>query len=102
MDCREGWIVTQLCTDVIAELEQLRRDVDQRPGVLLQKLNGAQHPDNTVPDRPFRGRPMVSKRQSTCAVCGQQIKVDDDIVYNGDLRRAAHLGCGQPILRGAK
>src|SRR5689334_14372722 len=42
---------------------------------------------------PFVGKPMQSRFASTCAVCRQGISPGSNIIYNGELKRAAHAGC---------
>ena len=90
----------------IDRLLTMRVEIDSIVAALKEKPaasgSGASTDDSTVPDRPFRGRAMESKLESTCAVCDGQIRVGDSIVYNGELRRAAHLGCGQVDRRGGR
>jgi hypothetical protein len=111
--------------ELIAELSELRADFDRRIGAILQSLqkpaqqttppapsnNGPRprvaddgdSPDDSDagrgPDGQFVGRPMTSKRESTCVVCGQRINIGETIVYNAEARRAAHHGCGRAVVR---
>lgn len=48
---------------------------------------------------PFRGRPMQARFPGRCAVCSKRIAVDASIVFNSELKQAAHLGCGQLELK---
>lgn len=43
----------------------------------------------------FVGRPMQSKFAGRCSVCASGFGVGAAILYNGDLRRAAHASCGE-------
>jgi hypothetical protein len=44
---------------------------------------------------PFRGRAMPARRRSPCAVCGAWLELGAQILWNGDLRKAAHAQCGE-------
>ena len=44
----------------------------------------------------FVGKPMHARFAGRCAVCGQGISEGDAIVYNGELKKAAHGRCGGP------
>jgi hypothetical protein len=56
---------------------------------------------NTTRQR-FSGLPMTSKVAGRCAVCAQPIHVGASIVYNYELRRAAHRECGDSIVGGRR
>jgi hypothetical protein len=43
----------------------------------------------------FRGRPMLAKWSGRCQVCNVAIGVGSSILYNSELRRAAHDQCGE-------
>lgn len=58
-------------------------------------------PDMSVPS-PFVGIPMESKYAGKCVVCGNAYGVGAAIVYHRELKKAAHLGCGQPAPRGSR
>jgi hypothetical protein len=90
-------------SDLVRDLLALKTDVNRRIDAMITRLGetGAAPPATPSADaepsssRPFRGRPMSSKYPGTCCVCGQPYDIDDRIVWNGDAKQAAHLGCGQ-------
>jgi len=88
---------------ITAELLRLKSDVCRRVDELVTKL-GAPDPkpssENASPSA-FRGKPMQSRYPGRCEVCGKSYGEGDSIVYNGDIRKAAHLGCGRVDARGA-
>jgi len=51
---------------------------------------------SSAPASNFRGRPMPAKFAGRCAVCAGTIKIGADILYSAELRRAAHIQCGDP------
>lgn len=86
----------------LRELRGIRSRVD----ALIKLLEGNTasapiDPDPAVP-RPFVGIPLESKYAGRCVVCGNGYDVGAAIVYARELKKAAHLGCGQPAPRGAR
>lgn len=43
----------------------------------------------------FVGRPMTSRFASMCHVCKERFPAGADVLYNRELRRAAHNACGE-------
>lgn len=44
---------------------------------------------------PFRGRAIMAKHPGVCTVCHVRFGAAARILYNAQLRRAAHLACGK-------
>lgn len=87
--------------EVLRRLDALRAHVDRELGTLIQEIRGSakkRATEDPCPEapRPFTGRPLEARKPGRCAVCGTSIEVGASIIWNGDCKRAAHLGCGQP------
>lgn len=82
------------------------RGIASRVDALIKLLEGSTASAPTDPDpeapRPFIGIPMESKYAGRCVVCGNGYDAGAAIVYARELKKAAHLGCGQPAPRNAR
>jgi hypothetical protein len=54
----------------------------------------AAKPQSPTGKPTFVGRPMVAKFPGRCAVCSSPFDAGSPILFNGDLKRAAHDACG--------
>jgi hypothetical protein len=71
----------------------MRAEIDALVAELGQDI--AQSQAEPSASGPFRGKPLDSRYSGVCAVCRKPYAEGDRIVWNGEAKRAAHLGCGQ-------
>jgi hypothetical protein len=97
---------SELVAELLATKMGFCRRIDALVGKLGTPSGAAPTPATVEPDpdapRPFIGLPMESKYAGRCSVCGNGYAIGAPIVYARDLRKAAHLGCGQPGQRTAR
>jgi hypothetical protein len=62
--------------------------------VFLTIVPGAREREARAAAAGFVGRPIDSRFPGTCEVCRKPFGIGAPILYNADLRRAAHHACG--------
>lgn len=69
----------------VRKLEMAKRLIDEALG---------KTPDGRERLQNFTGGRITSRYGGACAVCGKPMAQGEDVLYNGQLRRAAHVSCG--------
>ena len=81
--------------DTEAGMELLREMHFAEGKIFLSIVPGARQREAQVKAAGFTGRPMESRFGGVCHVCAKPFGTGAAILYNRELRKAAHDACGE-------